>query len=286
MYKKKGITYVIDKIRNLLGRGLKHFILIMICISILFPIYFMVITAFKTHDHYLNKIWSPAWPPVFSGFTKAFKGQFITWITNSIIITSGSVLLATFLASLLAFALAKLPFKGKEGLLGSIVSLMVVPPAVIIIPIFVLWSKIGLVNNRFGAIIVYTGMILPFSVYLLTNFFKTVPDEIIESAVIDGCTTFQIFRIIVLRLSIPALFTNVIVNTIWVWNELFIAMILLQSNKLKTLMVGLAVFKTHYNVNIPVIMAGLLISILPMVVLYLSGQNVLIKGLITGYKKG
>ncbi len=258
----------------------------MICIGILLPLYFMVITAFKTQDQYLRNLWSITFPLTLSAFGKAFKGEFVRWITNSIAITAGSVLVATIFASLMAFAFAKLPFRGKEGLLGSIVSLMVVPPAVIIIPIFVLWSKMGLVNNRLGAIIVYTGMIMPFSVFLLTNFFRTIPNEIIESAVIDGCTTFRIFGTIVIRLSIPALFTNIIINTVWVWNELFIAMILLQSNRLKTLMVGLAVFKTHYNVNIPVIMAGLLISVLPMVVLYLFGQNVLIKGLITGYKKG
>jgi len=288
MNKRKGRSErnIIKRIQDYLGRFLKHFILIMICISIIFPIYFMVITSIKTHTQYLNKVWAVTFPFRLNAFQKAFKGQFIRWITNSLIITAGSVIFATFLASILAFAVAKLPFRWKNGLLGSIVSLMVIPPAVIIIPIFVLWSKIGLVNNRFGAIVVYTGMIMPFSVYLLTNFFKTIPNEIIESAVIDGCSSFQIFRVIIIRLSIPALFTNIIVNTVWVWNELFIAMILLQSNKLKTLMVGLAVFKTHYNVNIPVIMAGLLISVLPMVVLYLFGQNVLIKGLITGYKKG
>ena len=84
----------------------------------------------------------------------------------------------------------------------------------------------------------------------------------------------------------PALITNIIVNAVWVWNELFFAMILLNTEKTKTLMVGVAVFKIHYNVNIPVVMSGLFISMIPMLILYLFGQKFPIKGLITGYSKG
>lgn len=263
----------------------KHLLITLICLSILFPIYFMVITSVKTQDQYLSNIWAISFPFNFSNFVEAFKGRFLNWFKNSMILTFGSTILATFFASLMAYAFARLRFKGKNGLLSVIISLMVIPPAVIILPIVVLWSKIGLINTYMGAIIVYTGLILPFSVFLLTNFFKTIPKEIIEAAVIDGCSTFQIFRLIVLGLSKPAIFTNIIVNAVWVWNELFVAMILLQNEKMKTLMVGLAVFKTHYNVNVPVIMAGLIIATVPMAILYLIGQNVLIKGLIVGYGK-
>ncbi|MBN2072526.1 MAG: carbohydrate ABC transporter permease [Actinobacteria bacterium] len=263
----------------------KHLLIVIICISVLFPIYFMVITSVKTQGQYLNNIWAISFPFNFLNFGEAFKGRFLLWFKNSAILTFGSTVLATFFASLMAYAFARLKFRGKNGILSSIISLMVIPPAVIILPIVVLWSKIGLINTYAGAIIVYTGLILPFSVYLLTNFFRTIPTEIIEAAVIDGCSTFQVFRLIVLGLSKPAIFTNIIVNAVWIWNELFVAMILLPNEKMKTLMVGLAVFKTHYNVNVPVIMAGLIIATLPMAVLYLMGQNFLIKGLIVGYGK-
>ena len=263
----------------------KHLIIIFLCISVIFPIYFMVITSVKTQQQYLSNLWSITPPFIFSNFVEAFRGRFLSWFTNSAILTVGAVILGTFFSSLMAFAFSKMKFKGKNALLSSIVSLMVIPPASIIIPIFILWAKVGLVNTHLGVIIIYTGMILPFSVFLLTNFFKTIPKEIIEAAIIDGCSTFQIYRMIVMRLSVPALITNIIVNAVWVWNELFVAMILLNTDKTKTLMVGLAVFKTHYNVNIPVLMSGLFISMIPMLILYLFGQKFLIKGLITGYNK-
>ena len=162
---------------------------------------------------------------------------------------------------------------------------MVVPPVVMVVPMFVAMVTWGLINTYQGTIVIYVGLLMPFSVYLMTNFFKTVPREIIDAAGMDGCSTFGVFRLIMLPLSAPALLTLVVVNSMWVWNELLIALIFLQRDELKTLMVGIASMRSRNYVDIPATMAGLFVATLPIVILYMAGQRYFIRGLVSGAVK-
>jgi ABC-type glycerol-3-phosphate transport system permease component len=126
----------------------------------------------------------------------------------------------------------------------------------------------------------------PFSIYLLTNFFKSIPHEIIEAAIVDGASTFDVLLRIVLPLSGPALMTLIVVNTLAVWNDLLIALVLLPQDEMRTLMVGVTVFGSRYNSDIPVAMAGMLLASIPMLLLYLAGQRYFIRGLVAGAIKG
>jgi ABC-type glycerol-3-phosphate transport system permease component len=177
-------------------------------------------------------------------------------------------------------------WRGQNLLLSANVALMIVPPVVILIPLFVLFVDLSLVSTYRGVIMVYAGLTIPFSVYLLTMFFRTIPHEILESAMADGASHFRILVQIVLPMSAPALVTLIVVNSLWVWNELLIALVFLPSDELKTLMVGITVFRSRYNLDIPVTMAGMLLSSLPMIALYLVGQRYFIRGLIAGAVKG
>ena len=127
---------------------------------------------------------------------------------------------------------------------------------------------------------------LPFSVYMLTNFFKSIPESIIESANIDGASSFRTFRSIVLPLSGPALATLAVVNLLWAWNELLLALVFLQTNDKKTLMVGITGFQSRYSLDIPTVMAGMSIATLPLIIAYLFGQKFFIAGLTAGSTKG
>jgi ABC-type glycerol-3-phosphate transport system permease component len=122
-------------------------------------------------------------------------------------------------------------------------------------------------------------------VYLLTTFFKEVPHEMFESAQMDGVRPFGILWRIVIPLVVPALVTLVVVNVLWVWNELLIALVFLQNNDMRTIMAGLAMFQGRYNANQPLIMAGSLLAMLPTVLLYLFGQRYFVKGLTAGIGK-
>ena len=262
-------------------------ILIVAAAVALYPVYFMVTTALKGREQYLDDKLGPPWPLAWGNFDEALRGgKFWLWLGNSAIFTLSSVFLSTIIAALAAFAIARMRFRGRDVLLTVNVALMVVPPVVMLIPLFVLFTQLELVSTFRGVILIYAGLVTPFSVYMLTGFFRSIPHELIESAVTDGASHFLIFSRIILPLSVPALITLVLVNSLFVWNELLIALVFLPSDELKTLMVGLTVFASRFNLDVPVTMAGMVLSSIPMVVLYLFGQRFFIRGLTAGAVKG
>ncbi len=252
----------------------------------IYPLYYMVITAFKSREEYLNSQFLPPLRPTLESIREALgRGDLITWTINSVLVTVFSVLIATAVSVLAAYALARMNFYGRDAFLNGTVALMVVPPVVLVVPLFLLMVQAGLINTLPSVIIVYTGLTIPISVYLLTNFFRALPYEIEEAARIDGATTFGILWRIVLPLSAPALLTCGVVNALFVWNELLIALVFLQSNESRTLVAGLTLFKGQFSVNEPLVMSGTLIATVPMLLLYMFGQRFFIRGLVAGAGK-
>jgi len=262
-------------------------LLIIITFIALYPLYWMIVTAFKSQPDYLVNKYGLPWPPQVGNLLTALRGgRFARWFLNSIIITVGATSASTVIATFAAFAFSKVPFRGSSTILNFVISLMVVPPVVMIAPLFILYAQLGMTSTYQGIIILYTGLTLPFSVYLLTNFFKTVPHDIVESALIDGCSHFGIMLRIFIPLSAPALVTLIIVNALWMWNELLLALVFLPKDEMRTLMVGITAFKSKLNLDISVTMAGLFLSTLPMVILYIVFQRFFIRGLTAGATKG
>jgi raffinose/stachyose/melibiose transport system permease protein len=265
---------------------LKHAVLIAMSVVALYPIYYMVITAFKNREEYLSRQFLPPLHPTLQNVRAALsKGDLLQWMLNSTIVTTVSVLVATAAAVLAAYALARMQFPGRDTILTGIVSLMVVPPVVLIVPLFLLMVQAGLINTLPSVIIVYVGLTIPLSVYLLTNFFRALPIEIEEAARLDGCSTMGVLWRVVLPLSAPALLTSIIVNALWVWNELLIALVFLQSNQSRTLIAGLTLFQGQFKVNEPLVMTGALIATIPMLLLYMFGARFFIRGLVAGSGK-
>jgi ABC-type glycerol-3-phosphate transport system permease component len=266
---------------------IKHLLMLAMTVAILYPMYFMVSSAFKVKIEYLNNKLGLPIEPVLENFRHIFfQLAFPQWFLNSVILTAGSLLVTTVLACLAAYAFSHMRFVGRDTLFDIIIALMVIPPVVMVIPVFSVMTRLQLVDTYPAPIITYTGLLLPFSIYLLRNFFKTIPKQIIESARIDGCTDWLVLQKIIMPLSAPALITLLLVNALWVWNELLIALILLQSEKMRSLMVGLTLIKGRFTVNQPLIMAGMLSAALPMLILYLIGQRYFIKGLAAGAVTG
>jgi len=211
-----------------------------------------------------------------------FDSPLFAWMGNSAILAAGAVLLSTAVSCLGAYAIAMMRFKGRSLLFSVSTALMAVPPVVMIVPLFVLYTQLDLISTFRGTIVIYAGLITPFSVYLLTTFFRTLPKEIFESARIDGAGEFFILWKIVLPLSLPALLTLVVVNALYVWNDLIIAIIFLQDDAKRTLMAGISVFQGRYEAQIPLTMAGMVIASAPMVILYIAFQKYFIRGLMAG----
>jgi len=265
---------------------LKHGILVVATLVALMPSLFMILTSLKSQEEYtFNKVGFPQ-HVVFEHFHSVlFESDFLVWMVNSIILAFGAVILSTVVSCLGAYAIARMQFRGRSLLFSISTSLMAIPPVVMIVPLFVLYTQLSLISTFQGAIIIYAGLITPFSVYLLTSFFRSLPRELFEAARIDGAGDLLILLKIVIPLSLPALLTLVVVNALYVWNDLLIAIIFLQDDSKRTLMAGISVFQGRYNDQIPLTMAGMVFASAPMIILYLAFQKHYIQGLMAGSVK-
>lgn len=268
------------------GTTVKQVIMIMMAVASLYPIYFMLITSLKSNKEYtVNPTGSPHAITMGNFVDAVSKVHLGVWFSNTLVLTVTSVCLTTLISALAAYAIARGNFFGREALLQTSIALMVVPPVILIIPMFFFMVKIHLINQLPSAIIFYTGLMIPFSIYLLTSFFREIPVELYQASQVDGCTKFGTFWRILIPLAMPAFVTLVVVNSLWVWNELLIAIVFLQDEDKRTLLAGISMFQGRYSTNQPLIMASSLLSMLPVVLLYLFGQRYFIKGLTAGIGK-
>lgn len=252
----------------------------------IYPLYFIVVTSLKTRKEYLDNQFLPPSDPTLANFREAFgDGQLLTWVANSLIITVASVVVAAIVSALAAYPLARARFPGRLPFIGLNVVLMVVPPVVLVVPLFLFFVNLGLVNSRLAVVIIYAGLLIPFSIYLLVNFFATIPRSLEEAARIDGAGQLRTLWNVIVPLSAPAIMTVVVVNAVWVWNELLIALVFLQDDQSRTLTAGLTFFQGRFIENEPLVMTGALIATVPMLLLYIAGQRFFIRGLTAGFGK-
>jgi ABC-type glycerol-3-phosphate transport system permease component len=271
---------------NAVGWGFAQAAMLGIGVLTIYPLYFIIITAFKTRKEYLDNQFLPPSDPTLENFRAAFRdGQLLTWVANSLIITIASVLVAAIVSALAAYPLSRARFPGRLPFIGLNVVLMVVPPVVLVVPLFLFFVNLGLVNSRLAVVIIYVGLLIPFSIYLLVNFFATIPRSLEEAARIDGAGQLRTLWSVIVPLSAPAIMTIVIVNAVWVWNELLIALVFLQDDQARTLTAGLTFFQGRFIQNEPLVMTGALIAAMPMLLLYIIGQRFFIRGLTAGFGK-
>jgi ABC-type glycerol-3-phosphate transport system permease component len=268
------------------GTLIRHGLLIVLSVGALAPAYLMLTGSLKSRSEFLESPWSLPLSPSLAAYRTAVGDQLGQWLTNTLILAAGSVVATVALASLGAWGLTHWTFPGRGTVLGIVVSLMVVPPVVLMVPLFQFGADLGLISTFRLLILIYVGLMLPFSTYLLANFFATIPDSVLEAAKLDGASSRQIFTRIVLPLSGAPLATLTVVNLLWVWNELLLALVFLQDDAKKTLVVGLTGFQSRYSLDIPTVMAGMSVATLPLVLAYLFGQRFFIEGLTAGSVKG
>ena len=245
----------------------------------------MLWTAVRSQEDYFR---SPlGWPEAihWENFTGAFDENIGRWIVNSTVVTGGAVILVTLVSVPAAYAFVRLPFRGSDLLLKIFVFLMVIPPIVMLLPLFSLMNALGRVNHFDAVILAYAGLMFPFSVFMMVRYIETIPAELYEAAFVEGASHIRILWSIVVPLLVPALLTLGIVNALWAWNELLIAVVMLQREDARTLQAGLALLKGKNTVDIPLVMAGSTISAIPLLLVYLFGQRVFMRGLLAGAVK-
>jgi len=287
IYKRKRVNRFI--IKKSIDKSFRQIVFLFISLIFIFPMFFMFSNSLKTEDEFLNNKFSIPFSPTFRNYVTAFtKGgsHFIEWFRNTIIIAIIATVITVIFAILIGYIFSQIKFKFSTGLLNLTVSLMVVPPIIMIIPLFKTMSALKMVNTLYGVILIYIGIMLPFSIYVLTSFFRTIDREMIEAALIDGCSRHSVLFRIILPISKPSIITVFVVNSLFCWNELLIAMVFLKSTSSKTLMSAITIFRNRYMTDIPITMAGLSMMTIPMVILYFLGTRFFIKGLTSGALKG
>ena len=202
------------------------------------------------------------------------------------IIVTVSLILMLIISAFAAYPLSRMKFRLRAVIYAGIVAMMSIPMHVTLIPIFKMTTNIGMYDNMFSLVGPYVTFALPMSIFILTAFMMTIPKEVEESAEIDGCNKFSNFFKIILPLSKSGLSTLAIYNGVSMWNEFAFANTLLQSASQKTLPLALGQFKGEHSMDMPLMLSVLVISALPMVILFIIFQDKLVKGMMAGAVKG
>jgi len=264
-----------------------HAALILVCAFVVAPCVFLVLGSFKSVSEFFA---SPFGLPErwgFSNYRRAWhEASVATTLRNSVIVTGVSVLLSTALACLASYAIGRLPFRGRTFWRLVFVGGLIVPVQLIMIALFIIMRHLGILNTLLSLIIVYTTFGLPLAVLVLVGFFQALPRELTEAAIIDGANHFRTFLHVILPLSKAAIFTVIILNGVWMWNDFFIALVLTTTPNVATLPLGILNFFGVYSTEWGLIFASVVIAALPVVLLYLLMTKRFIAGLTAGSVKG
>jgi ABC-type glycerol-3-phosphate transport system permease component len=310
-----------DRIAGKIGLGLKYTLLGFYLLAVVFPMVWVLYTSGKsTQEFYRNPIGLPqaltapsaaGARTVAGNYTRAWVGShFSAYFLNSVYVVSISLALILLLGSMAAYVLARFEFRGRGLIYTLFLSGLLIPMQLILIPLFFQYSDMGALLTRLlapsaralglgeltvslhdshaGLILIYVAASLPFTVFVLTSFFRTLPNEVREAAMIDGASEYRIFFQVMMPLGKPGLVTVAIFNFLGLWNEYLFGLVFLSSDRLKTLPLGLASIsmQAQYKSDNGLLFAGLVIAMLPTLIVYLFLQERLTRGITVGALKG
>ncbi len=271
--------------RNVINAALYACCLVVLVITG-FPFIFLLINSFKDMQEYLKNVWKLPQTLYLGNFQAVLKPSFLLYFLNSAIVSAISVFMIVLTSSMISFAFAKLKFKASKVLYFLIIAGMMIPIHTTLIPTFTLLSSVHLNDSLLGLCGPYISYNIPISVFILTQFFKEIPKEIEEAAIIDGCTTTGVFRRIILPLSGAGLSTVTVYTFLNIWNEFTYANVLINTTAKKTLPLGIREFYGFQTVNIPAVLTAILVGSLPVIILYFCASEKVVNGLTQGAVKG
>lgn len=251
-----------------------------------FPLYFVITAAVKQPvDYAAGPVAIPA-APTLQKLVDAWQIASVgTYTLNSLLVVGTACVLLVVTASLAGFAFTHLRFPLRTSGLTAMVALMMIPPAVLMVPLFRRVVDIGMLSSYVGLVVVYAGLQLPFSIYMMASYFRGVPAELLDAAEVDGASKIAVFLRVAVPLAKPALITLLTLNFLWLWNELLFALILMQDQGRRTLMVGIALLPGQHGADVPLIAAGLLFAMAPPLLLFAVFHRQLAEGLTAGALK-
>jgi N,N'-diacetylchitobiose transport system permease protein len=265
-----------------------HLLVYVLCVIWIFPIYWMLNTSFKAPADILST--TPAFlpsPPSIQNYIDAFtKAGFISSLLNSLGVTLATVVVSIALGFLASAALTKFRFFGRRAILITIICVQMIPGTALLIPLFLSFKSLGLLNNYAGIVLAYVATVLPFSIWVLRSFFLALPDEIEEAAKVDGASTWRILRPIYLPLVLPGLISTSVFAFINAWNDYITAYVMLEDQSKYTLPVWLVSFSTNEGTDYGGLIAASVIFSLPVVIFFVLVQRNLVSGMSAGAVKG
>ena len=263
-------------------------VLVILAVLVLFPFYWMTITSFKNEDQ-MRSLVSMFWPrPLVTENYEQLLGKtdFVAWYRNSATVAISSTLLATAVGTIGAYALARLRFFGRGFMASATLITYLVPPSILFIPLYAQMRNLGLANSLGGLVAAYPSFTVPFVTWLLMGYFESIPEELEEAAMIDGATRFGAFWRVVLPLSAPGVLAAGLYAFTQAWNEFLYALVFITDGRLRTLPVGLASFITGDVYGWGYLMAGAVLTTLPVIAAYIYLQKYMVEGLTAGGVKG
>jgi multiple sugar transport system permease protein len=259
-----------------------------IVLVLLFPFFVMLSTAFKD----LNEVYTspPYWIPhrlAWENFQHIWqKYPMLDYFINSIIVASGATILATILCVPAAYACARLRFAGRKAFLFTMLVVQMFSPIIVVIALYKLVVALGLADTRTSLILVNAVFTLAFAIWMMNGYFSTIPKEIEEAALIDGCTRLQTMTRITLPIAMPGVVTVIIYTFISAWNEFMFALTFINSMEKRPLTLGLYNFVGRWTISWHYLMAAALLAIIPVIILFMFIEKQLVHGLAGGAVKG
>lgn len=246
------------------------------------PILTIILTSLKSPADYYSGMGLFELPERihWANFTEAIRvGNLFTYMKNGLIISFAKVPIGIFVEALAAFAITRLNVKFKTGIFVFFLIGMMLPMQIALVPINIMYQKLHLHNTYFGLFYAYVAFGTGFGILVLRGFFNTIPGEIDDAAMIDGCNRWQLFTRIILPMSKPAIATLFIIDFLGTWNEYLLSSVIIHDNSMKTVSTGLMNFVGEHNIDHGILSAGVLISIVPVLLVFLFFQRYFVEGL-------
>jgi multiple sugar transport system permease protein len=276
------------KKRQPFGKVFVYVFLIVFTLTYMMPFFSAIVTSVRTQDDIsLNGFFSIPREIVWENYPQAWtQGGVSKYMLNSFIITIPALIGTIFLSSLSAYALARYKFPGNRPLYFMYVSGTMLPFQILLLPVFLLTNRLGLYNTYWGVILIHVAFQLGFCTFVLRNFMRTLPGDIMEAARIDGASEFGIYWRIVMPLTVPAIAAIATLEFTWIFNDYLWAIILVQNDSLKPVTAGLSTLQGQFITDWTVIVAGALMATVPTVIVFIFLQRYFIGGLTLGATKG
>jgi raffinose/stachyose/melibiose transport system permease protein len=251
------------------------------------PFLFQIFTSFKTQGEFITGgLFKLPDTLTFVNYSTVMKGGFYKYFFNSVVVLAISLTLLLFISAFAAYPLSRMQFKLNRPIFAAIVATMSIPIHITLIPVFIMAIRLNTYDHIIGLIGPNVAFNLPMSIFILTAFMQNISREVEEAAEIDGCGKFAAFFKVIFPLSRAGLATLAIYNGVVIWNEFIFVMVLTQTQKSRTLPLAIWEDQGQYTMNTPMIMALLILSSLPIMLLYIFGQDKLVKGMMAGAVKG